>query len=323
MCHWIKSANFNFLAFKKPAYIISIIVVAIGVAVSAFSWKSMVGMDFTGGYALIVDVTNTQGTPKEIAEKALVTRGVSPSEIQIRELGRPNSLRIQLSSSLEEEGRPFHGLPESVEKPSGYGYQTVPRLNWVVDTLEQGGLNVAPETKETLTSAWTSISGQFSDTMRNNALLALSLAIFAILIYIAVRFEWKYAVSAVLALLQDVLLTLVTIAILHACGMPLQINLEVIGAIMTIIGYALNDTIIIFDRVREDLLLYRKRASLKLSIWRSTAHSAEHLSPQGSRSQSFSFSRSSAAHRFSPSPLSCSLVSYLERSPHSLLLARF
>ena len=259
MCHWIKSANFNFLAFKKPAYLISIVVVAIGVAVSTFSWRSMFGMDFTGGYALVVDVTNTQGTPKDLAEKALISRGISPSEIQIRELGRPNSLRIQLSSSLGEEGRPFYALPESIEKPSGYGYQMIPRLNWVVETLEQGGLTIAPETRETLTSAWTSISGQFSDTMRNNALLALSLSIIAILIYIAVRFEWKYAVSAVLALLQDVLLTLSTIAILHACGMPIQINLEVIGAIMTIIGYALNDTIIIFDRVREDLLLYRKK----------------------------------------------------------------
>lgn len=259
MSQWIKPTNFNFLAFKKLAFLISFVVVAIGVVVTSFSWKSMLGMDFTGGYALIIDVTNTNISPKEVAEKALVSKGISPGEIQIRELGRPNALRIQLSSSIEEEGKPFHGLPESSEGHATYEYQHIPRLNFVVDTLEQANLTIDPETKGNLTAAWTSISGQFSDTMRNNALLAMSLAIVAILIYIAIRFEWKYAISAVLALLQDVLLTLATIAILHFFGMPIQINLEVIGAIMTIIGYALNDTIIIFDRVREDLLLYRKK----------------------------------------------------------------
>ena len=104
------------------------------------------------------------------------------------------------------------------------------------------------------------MSGQFSDAMRNNALLALLLSLVGVLVYITFRFEWKYAVSSVLALLHDVLLTLAVMAIANRLGAPVQLNLEVIGAIMTIIGYSLNDTIIVFDRIREDLRIMRKRS---------------------------------------------------------------
>ena len=261
MANWIKSKNFDFLSWKKVAYGVSIAVLVVGIGVASFTWKSMLGMDFTGGYALVVEATTKSDlAPREVAMKALEARGVQPSEIQIRELGRKTALRIQLSSSLEQPGRPFNSLPEATnDTATTYEYQKIPRLNWVVTALEQGGLEIRPADQASLVQQWTAISGQFSDAMRNNALLALGLAIVAVLIYIAIRFEWKYAISAVLALVHDVLLTLSVLAILRCFGLPVQINLEVIGAIMTIIGYSLNDTIIVFDRVREDLALYKKK----------------------------------------------------------------
>lgn len=105
---------------------------------------------------------------------------------------------------------------------------------------------------------WSAMSGQFSDTMRNNALLALGAALLSILIYITFRFEFKYAISAVIGLVHDVFLTLGILAVLNWLGLAVQIDLQVVGAVMTVIGYSLNNTIIIFDRVREDLKLYRK-----------------------------------------------------------------
>jgi SecD/SecF fusion protein len=259
MANWIRSPHFDFLSWKRVAIVVSAGAVVVGLGVGAFTWRSMLGMDFTGGYALIVEASSTTA-PKETAEKALLAQGVLPGEIQIRELGRPTALRIQLSSSLEEQGRPFYGLSETVEGAASYEYQKNPRLEWVITTLENGGLTINAADKEVLAEQWTAISGQFSDAMRNNALIALAAAVAAILVYIAIRFEWKYAISAVLALLHDVVLTLAVLAVLHFVGVPLQINLEVIGALMTIIGYALNDTIIVFDRVREDLSLYRKKS---------------------------------------------------------------
>jgi SecD/SecF fusion protein len=102
------------------------------------------------------------------------------------------------------------------------------------------------------------MSGQFSDAMRNNAVWALGLALIAILLYITVRFEFKYAIGAVIGLVHDVIITLGILALFHWIGFPVQIDLQVIGAIMTIIGYSLNDTIIVFDRIREDIKIMRR-----------------------------------------------------------------
>jgi len=260
MMSWIRPQNIRFLSWKKVAFTTSALLIVIGVGFTSHSWKTMLGMDFTGGYALVVDVTSgSEETPKQLAEKALLAQGLIGSEIQIRELGRPTALRIQLSSSLEEEGHPFYGMPQSSEGAKQHEYQKIPRLDWVVSTLEKGGITISPDDLPHLVQRWTAISGQFSGTMRTNALIALGFSLLAILIYIAIRFEWKYAISAVLALVHDVLVTISVLAIFHAYGLPVQINLEVIGALMTIIGYSLNDTIIVFDRVREDMMIYRKK----------------------------------------------------------------
>ena len=102
------------------------------------------------------------------------------------------------------------------------------------------------------------MSGQFSDAMRYNAILGLAIALVSILIYITLRFEFKFAIGAVVGLVHDVIITLGILALFHKLGFPVQIDLQVVGAIMTIIGYSLNDTIIVFDRIREDIKILRK-----------------------------------------------------------------
>jgi SecD/SecF fusion protein len=116
---------------------------------------------------------------------------------------------------------------------------------------------LTPHCLETLQTSWSVVSGQMSDSMRNNALLGLLLSFVAIFIYITFRFEFKFATSAIVCLFHDVLLTIATMSVLHVFGVPLQIDMHTIAALMTIIGYSLNDTIIIFDRIREDVKLYR------------------------------------------------------------------
>jgi SecD/SecF fusion protein len=99
-----------------------------------------------------------------------------------------------------------------------------------------------------------------SDSMRNNAVFGLALALFCILIYITWRFEFKFAISGMLCLAHDVLICLAAIAILNLLKVPIQIDLHTIAALMTIVGYSLNDTIIIFDRIREDCKLMRRNS---------------------------------------------------------------
>lgn len=217
----------------------------------------------TGGYSLTVDVAEQPNNPnyRLAAINALLDQGASRRDFEVRELSRPNQLRIQLGTSMNEKGHPFYQMPETAtEGRFAYEYQKDPRLTWTVNTLQAGGLEIQPSQLAHLENNWTVMSGQFSDAMRNNAALALAAALISILLYITFRFEFKYAIGAVAGLVHDVMITLGILALFHAVGFAVQIDLQVVGAIMTIIGYSLNDTIIVFDRIREDIKLMRKMA---------------------------------------------------------------
>lgn len=263
MSEWIHDTKFNFLSKTKIAVIISAAVMFFGVYLLAEQRNSIFGMDFTGGYSLSVDLQEKAGMESSYrvaATNALINDGASPNDVDVRELSRPNQLRIQLGIGMEQNGNPFYHLSE-VTQNSGdlpYAYQTNPRMAWVIGALQKAGLEVPESQLTQLEKNWTVMSGQLSDSMRNSALFGLGLAMLSILIYITLRFEFKYAISAVIGLAHDVIITLGILALFHKLGFPVQINLEVIGAIMTIIGYSLNDTIIVFDRIREDLKLHKK-----------------------------------------------------------------
>lgn len=261
MAQFLKNTNFDFLGQAKKAIIISLIVIGVGTYFLISERKTIFGMDFTGGYSLTV---NMEEQPNKTnyrldAINAFLDAGASSRDIEVRELSRPNQLRIQLGTSMNEKGHPFYQMPEMLTEGNyAYPYQEDPRLTWVVNTLQNHGLTVQPNELANLQSNWTVMSGQLSDAMRNNAAWALFAALFFILVYITFRFEFKYAIGAVVGLVHDVIITLGILALFHALGFPVQIDLTVVGALMTIIGYSLNDTIIVFDRIREDVKLMHK-----------------------------------------------------------------
>lgn len=261
MAQFFGRTHFDFLKYSKPIIIASVAVMLLGSYMLVDQRKTILGMDFTGGYALNVEVSPDQNTEsyRLQAYDALLAQGASPRDVQIRELTKPNQLKIQLGIGMEEKNQPFYDLPaQNEEGKFAFEYQKNPRLTWVVKSLEEGGLKISTNELESISNNWTVMSGQFSDAMRNNAVIALGLALLSILIYITFRFEFKYACAAVVGLAHDVVITLGILAIFHAMGFMVQIDLQVIGAIMTIIGYSLNDTIIVFDRIREDIRLMRK-----------------------------------------------------------------
>jgi SecD/SecF fusion protein len=218
-------------------------------------------MDFTGGYVLSFEVekTNTEDYREKI-EKALYAQGLPSQDLLVRELSPKNRLRLFLSSSIEQPGRPFYGLPlEYDDKDPDYPFATNPRIVWVVKTLSNAGIAITPDSLATLEQNWSSISGQMSDTMRSHAVIGLWIALFCILIYITIRFEFTYAASATICLLHDLVFTVGIMAILHFLHVPVQIDLHTVAALLTIVGYSLNDTIIVFDRIREDMRLMHKQ----------------------------------------------------------------
>ena len=261
MMQFLHETHFDFLKQARKALIISLLVMLAGTYFFIEERKTLFGMDFTGGYSLTVDLAEKNPAPdyRIQAMNAFLEKGASRRDIEVRELSRPNHLRIQLGTSMDERNHPFYQMPEvESEGRYGYEYQRDPRLNWVVETLKSNGLDISSSQLPNLQKNWTVMSGQFSDAMRNNAVVALVAALLFILIYITFRFEFKYAIGAVAGLVHDVFITLGILALFHALGFPVQIDLQVIGAIMTIIGYSLNDTIIVFDRIREDVKLMRR-----------------------------------------------------------------
>lgn len=262
MAQFFSRTHFDFLKYARPAIIGSVIAAVLGAGLLYSERKTIFGMDFTGGYAMTVEVEATPNkdlSPRQIAYTALLQAGASGRDVQVRELSKPNQLRIQLGMGIEEKNQPFFQMPETLEEGKyAFSYQNNPRLTWAVKALESSGLHISDYELSSIDNNWTVMSGQLSDAMRNNAIIALGLALLSVLIYITIRFEFKYAAAAVIGLAHDVVLTLGVLALFHAMGFLVQIDLQVIGAIMTIIGYSLNDTIIVFDRIREDIRLYRK-----------------------------------------------------------------
>lgn len=260
MARLFQETSFNFLNYAKPVVIATILLMVTGTYLLITQRNTIFGMDFTGGYALTLDLQEKPNANYRLeAEEALLTAGAAPSDFQIRELTQPNRLRIQLGMGMEEEGKPFYHIEEKkAEAETLFVYQNYPKIVWIVNALEKGNLTVHPASLSTLNLHWTQMSGQLSDTMRNQAAIGLLIAFIAILIYITFRFEFHYAISATIGLAHDVLITMGILGLAHLFFQEIQIDLQVIAAIMTIVGYSLNDTIIIFDRIREDIKLYKK-----------------------------------------------------------------
>ena len=103
------------------------------------------------------------------------------------------------------------------------------------------------------------VSGKVSEELADNSAIAVALAMLGIAIYIWIRFEWQFGVGALLTLAHDIAMTLGFFAFTR-----LQVDLNVVAAFLTIVGYSLNDTVVIYDRIRENLRKYRKMAILPL-----------------------------------------------------------
>ncbi len=184
MLDWFKAKDFNFFKYAKPVLFISSCVILVGSFVLITQRNTIIGMDFRGGHALTVELTpHAKENYRQSVEQALIHAGATNNEMQIRELTPNNQVRIFLSRSLQEEGHPFANLPlEYPLKESNYSYQTNPKIVWVVQSLEQEGLSLTPSSLQNLNKQWTDVSGQLSNTMRNNALIGIGIAIVGFLV---------------------------------------------------------------------------------------------------------------------------------------------
>jgi len=218
MFSMVGQTRVNFLGFKWPAIFLSLSIIVAGVLVGVQRGKDIYGVDFTGGDALTLKFT--QKTDVAEVRKALEDQGLQETFIQyqreVRGVGEVLLVKV-----------PF-GKGDVAEKALK---EKFPKSEFSLKQLDKVGGTVGKELQ------WTAIKG-------------LGVATLGILLYITARFEFAYALGAVVALLHDVLICL---AFFFFAGH--QLSLPAIGALLTIAGYSLNDTVVVFDRIREEFKL--------------------------------------------------------------------
>lgn len=211
--------NIDFIGRRKIAVIFSLVLILVGLASLLFKGGPNYGIDFAGG--TLVQIKFTEATDAAAIRAALSDLDLGTFAVQrFGEEGDEFLIRAQ-NTSAELEGL-SHNMAAALEGKYGAGSVEIRRAEMV--------------------------GPQVGKDLREKGLMAVLYAMIGILVYVSWRFEFRYAVGAVIALLHDVLITLGAFSLFN-----MEIDLPVIAAFLAIIGYSLNDTIIVYDRIRENL----------------------------------------------------------------------
>lgn len=233
------NASYDFISKRRTAYVISGIALFLSIAAIVY-WHAVdgrwvnYGVDFTGGSIITVEIAGTdtpEGEVRQIAQSAVSGSTVSA-------FGDANAFNIRTPGTDSDEASASSQL--------------------VLQALRDrfGADNVTLEREE-------SVGAKVGGELQTSALIAIMISLVATLLYIAIRFEWRFGVAAVIATVHDILFTLGFISILR-----MEVSLPTVAAVLTIVGYSLNDTIVIFDRIRENLATAR-RPDFKTTLNRS------------------------------------------------------
>ena len=206
--------TYNFMGKSKIAMILSIVLVLASWAILATKGLNY-GIDFAGG--TIVQVKYDKKAPIDAMRERLKADKLFENA-SITEFGSPDEVVIRMKTSSANVTKDIGDVVREALKGTG---------NFEIRRVDIVGPKVGNELKE-------------------KGLMSLFLAIAGILIYVAFRFEWRFAVASIVALVHDVSISMGAVALFSV-----DVNLDVLAAILTLLGYSLNDTIIVFDRIRE------------------------------------------------------------------------
>lgn len=240
----------NFVKGAKRAWLFSfILVIFSGVSLFLGEIQNFLSIDFKGGYVLSLNDIKEKDVFVNQVPKFFKAIGINSSDFQLRSLDQNKKIKIYFSDSGINQLRENNNFP--VSKLHDFEYQKDHALSLIVETLQKSGVSFDKEALSNLHLSWSGVSGQFSKTMKKQAILGIIGALLIVLIYVCLRFEISYAISAVIALIHDLLVTCSILVIAHCFIKSVQFDFQTIGALMTVLGYSLNNTIIIFDRIRE------------------------------------------------------------------------
>lgn len=211
----------RFMRFRKPMAMLSLLVVLVGL-VSLITRGLNLGQDFTGGTS--AEINFTQAVDQEAVRKALETAGFHDAIVQ--HLGKASDVLIRMPPQL--------------------GHET----DISADILKAVSFDPANQAKIKQVD---SVGSQVGDELYQQSVMAVVLSLLLMMVYVAFRFRFKFAVGGVVSLVHDVLFTVGAFSLF---GWPF--DLTVLAAVLALIGYSLNDTIVVFDRIRENFRKLRK-----------------------------------------------------------------
>lgn len=220
--------NIKFLRWRVPFFAISILLIAASWAL-VFTKGLNYGVDFAGGLEVRATFTQSVEAPVSELREKVATLGYGDPVVQ--RFGEDNQVSIRVR------------LPDDVSADKEAAQAAA---NDIVETLQTDYEDFRLDGND-------NVSGKVSGEFRQTALYALLAAMGAIALYIWIRFEWQFGVGALFALFHDVSLTLGMFSLFQ-----MEFSLQIIAAILAIIGYSLNDTIVVYDRIRENLKKFRK-----------------------------------------------------------------
>ena len=216
----IGKTKIDFIGMKKISFIISGIIAIIGIIgiIQIGRGAANLGIDFSGGTAMQLKFTAPLTT--EEARNGLAKNGVK--DVELQEIRQGNKLLIKMRKSTMATGK-------------------------VADTVQEILKKEFPANPFTVESS-TEIGPSIGDKLRKDTLIAVAISMLGIILYIAWRFDFKFGVGAVIATMHDVLAIIAVFFVLNK-----EVNLLLITAVLTIAGYSLTDTVVVFDRIRENM----------------------------------------------------------------------
>ncbi|MDC0618427.1 protein translocase subunit SecF [Candidatus Pelagibacter sp.] len=214
----------NFNKFYKSFSIVSTLLVAISIILLSFKGLNF-GIDFKGGTLIEL---RTQDNQTNVATLRGVFSKMNLGDVNIKKFGQDNDYLIKIEKK-DTSSNIIELIKEDLTNSIGENF-TFRRVE-----------NVGPKV---------------SSELLKSGITAILLSLAAMLFYIWIRFEWQFSLGAIIALFHDVLITLGLFSLLN-----LEVNLSIVAAVLTIVGYSMNDTVVIFDRVRENL---RKYSDIKI-----------------------------------------------------------
>ena len=231
----IKDTKIDFMGHARVAIFLSTVLILIGIGSMVTKGGPKLSIDFKGG--TLVAVNYTKAIDINEVRSALSTvmiegQSFDFSQAEIKHFGDESNVAVRLPS-MENE-------PEKFSRN-------------FVDQMASIFPEFVPDDKTEFILSIEKVGPKIGAELSGDAIMAIFSALALILLYISVRFEWRYAVGAIAALTHDVLFTLGIFSILDY-----EVSLAVIAAFLTIVGYSLNDTIVIFDRVRENIKTMKK-----------------------------------------------------------------